>query len=100
MEGEGEVTRYSTSLSTLMICVSLFGTMSGGVEVDEAGDSFEEAHERSDIGEWRVLLFEPPFYAEMVGSEGASSDRPRLILGQTQVPWVPRCYQPWGSLAI
>ena len=49
--GLGEETRYSTSLSTSMTCVLSFGTTSGGVEVDEAGDSFEGVRERSDIGE-------------------------------------------------
>ena len=51
------------------------------MEVDEAGDLIERAQERSDIGGWRVLLFEPSFYVEMVGSEGAFGDRWLLILG-------------------
>jgi len=99
MEGEGEETKYLTSLSTSMICVSSLGMTRGGVEVDKAGDSFEGAQERSDIGGWRVSLFEMSFYMEIVGSEGAFNDKWLLILGQTQVPWVPRYYRSWGSLA-
>jgi len=45
------------------------------VEVDEVGDSFEGARERSDIGEWRVLLLKLLFYAGMVGLEGVSDDK-------------------------
>jgi len=90
---------YSISLSTLMMWVSLFGTTRGGVEEDEAGDSFEGLRERSDIGEWRVSLFELPFYVEMAGLGGAFDGKWQLILGRTRVLWVPRCYQPRGSLA-
>ena len=75
MEGEGEEMKYSTSLSMSMIWVSSLGTTRGGVEVDEVGDSFEGAQERSDIGEWRVLLLELLFYAGMVGLEGVSDDK-------------------------
>ena len=83
MEGEGEEMRYSTSLSMSMMCVSSFGMMSGGVEVDEAGDLFEGVQERSDIGGWRVPLLELPFYAGMVGLAGVSDGKQRLILGRT-----------------
>ena len=51
IEGEGEETVYSISLSTSMMWVSSFGTTRVGVEEDEAGDSFEGLQERSDIGE-------------------------------------------------
>jgi len=46
----------------------------GGVEEEEAGDLFEGAQERSDIGGWRVLILELSFYVEMAGSTGVSDD--------------------------
>ena len=82
-----------------IIWVLLFETTRGGVEVDKVGDSFEGARERSDIGEWRVLILGLSFYVEMAGSAGVSDDMRRLVLGRTRVPWVPRCYLPRGNLA-
>ena len=81
MEGEGEEMKYSTSLLTSMMWVSSLGTTKGGVEVDETGDSFEGAQERSDIGEWRIPLLELSFYAGMVGLEGVFDGKWQLILG-------------------
>jgi len=60
-----------------MTCVSSFETTRGGVEVGEAGDSFEGEQERSDIEEWRLLLFGSFVYVEMAGLRGVLGDMPQ-----------------------